>query len=145
MYCNLLAKLDTEAFARVLSEWLSQQAGSLSAALALDGKMVRDTIGVVSMVDTETGTPQAMGSMSMKEGEGDRCKLKAAQKLIEYPSDLSVQLISGDALHAQNRTALHIRSWRKVGGKKVCWEDRYYLNREGTGWQNVGPIRFLFR
>ena len=108
VYYNLLAKLDTDAFARVLSDWLSQQAGSLPGALALDGKMVRDTIGVVSMVDTETGTPQAMGPMSMKEGEGERCEMKAAQKLIENQSDLSGQLISGDALHAQDRTARSI-------------------------------------
>jgi len=26
------------------------------------------------------------------------------------------------------RTALHIRSWRKVGDKEGNWEDRYYLS-----------------
>jgi len=105
VYYNLLAKLDTDAFAQVLSEWLSEQAGSLPGALALDGKMVRDTIGVINLVDAETGVPRAMAPMSMKEGEGQRCEMKAAQKLIENQSDLSGQLISADALHAQDRMA----------------------------------------
>ncbi len=105
VYYNLLAQLDTDAFARVLSGWLSEKAGSLPGALALDGKMVRDTIGVVSLVDTETGTPRAMTPMSMKKGEGERCEIKAAQRLIESQSDLSGQLVSADALHAQHRTA----------------------------------------
>ena len=105
VYYNLLGKLDTEAFARVLSEWLSEQAGSLPASLALDGKMVRDTIGVINLVDTETGIPRAMAPMSQKEGEGERCEMKAAQKLLENQSDLSGQLISNDALHTQDRTA----------------------------------------
>ena len=26
------------------------------------------------------------------------------------------------------RTLLHIRSWRKVGGKEGSWEERYYLS-----------------
>lgn len=108
VYYNLLGKLDTDAFARVLSEWLSEQAGSLPGALALDGKMVRDTIGIINLVDTETGTPRAMAPMSMKEGEGERCEMKAAQKLIENQSDLRGQLISADALHAQDRTARSI-------------------------------------
>ena len=105
VYYNLLGKLDTDAFARVLSEWLSKQAGSLPASLALDGKMVRDTIGVINLVDTETGIPRAMAPMSQKQGEGERCEMKAAQKLLESQSDLSGQLISSDALHAQDRTA----------------------------------------
>lgn len=104
VYYNLLAQLDTDAFAQVLSGWLSEKEGSLPGALALDGKMVRDTIGVVSLVDTETGTPRAMRPMSMKEGEGERCEIKAAQRLIKSQSDLSGQLVSADALHAQHRT-----------------------------------------
>jgi hypothetical protein len=141
VYYNLLGKLDTEAFARVLSEWLSQQAGSLPGALALDGKMVRDTIGVVSMVDTETGTPQAMGAMSMKEGEGDRCEMKAAQKLIENQSDLSGQLISGDALHAQDRTA---RSIMERGGDYLIQiKNNRKSVREALEMKTKGSAPFL--
>lgn len=105
VYYNLLSKLDTHAFARVLSDWLGAQAGSLPGALALDGKMVRDTIGIINLVDTETGVPRAMAPMSMKEGEGRHCEMKAAQQLIENQSDLNGRLISADALHAQDRTA----------------------------------------
>lgn len=42
---------------------------------------------------------------------------------------LSLQQIDPMAVafpHA--RTALHIRSWRKVGRKEGSWEDRYYLS-----------------
>ena len=105
VYYNLLKKLDLEALAEVLSDWLRRQAGTLPGALALDGKMVRDTIGVLSLVDAETGVPQAMIPISMKEGEGEHCELKAAQRLIEKEPDLSGQIITADALHGQDRTA----------------------------------------
>ena len=42
----------------------------LLAALALDGKFIRDTVGIVSLVDHETGVPRAMAKASKKEGEG---------------------------------------------------------------------------
>lgn len=31
------------------------------------------------------------------------------------------------------RTALHIESWRKVGGKEGSWEHRYYLSSLDSG------------
>jgi hypothetical protein len=36
-----------------VSGWLFEQAGSLPGALALDGKMIRDIIGMVSLVEVE--------------------------------------------------------------------------------------------
>jgi hypothetical protein len=49
--------LDTDLFAEVLSDWLAEHNGSLPASLALDGKMIREVVGVVSLVDHETGVP----------------------------------------------------------------------------------------
>ena len=51
VYRDVLIALDLDAFAQMLSAWLSDHRGSLPAALALDGKMIRDTIGVLSVVD----------------------------------------------------------------------------------------------
>ena len=67
--------------------------------------MIRETIGIVCLADHETGVPHAMACMSMKEGEGDRCELKTAQKLIESLPDLNHKLVTADALHCQAATA----------------------------------------
>ena len=91
-----------------LSQWLSQHSGALPAALALDGKFIRDTVGVVCLVDHETGVPRAMIKASKKEGEGKDCEIKAAQRMIENLSDLSNTVTTADALHAQRRMAGHI-------------------------------------
>jgi hypothetical protein len=101
VYYRLLATLDTDAFAQVLSRWLSEHSGSLPASLALDGKMVRDTIGVVSLVEHETGAPVAMALMSQKEGEGQRCEMKVGESLVGQTQRLDGKLVSADALHAQ--------------------------------------------
>jgi hypothetical protein len=108
VYYRLLAALDTDAFARVLSEWLAENSGSLPGALAMDGKMVRDTIGVVSLVDHETGVPQAMGLMSQKEGEGERCEIKVGEKLVHSGPSLDGKVVTADALHAQKETAAEV-------------------------------------
>lgn len=110
VFYNLLRQLDIDAFAQCLSAWLSRHSGSLPAALALDGKLIRDTVGIVCLVDHETGVPRAMVKASKKEGEGDDCEIKAAQRMIESQSDLSNTLITADALHAQRRTANSIVS-----------------------------------
>jgi hypothetical protein len=108
VFYNLLRKLDIERFAQLLSDWLCQHSGTLPAALALDGKFIRDTVGIVCLVDHETGVPRAMGHASQKEGEGDDCELKSSQRLIERQNDLSNTLITADALHCQAQTARDI-------------------------------------
>jgi hypothetical protein len=100
-----LRKLDMDAFAQCLSQWLARHGGTLPTALALDGKFIRDTVGLVCMVDHETGVPHAMAPASRKEGEGERCELKVAQRMIEQQQDLSHALITADALHCQRSTA----------------------------------------
>jgi len=108
VYYQLLSRLDLDAFAQVLNTWLQQRAGELPGALALDGKMIRDCIGVVSMADHETGAPRAMAVISQKEGEGVRCEMRVAQALIDQSPTLNGQVVTGDALHAQRKTARQI-------------------------------------
>jgi hypothetical protein len=108
VFYNLLRKLDIDAFADCLSSWLAQHAGTLPCALALDGKFIRDTVGIVCLVDHETGVPHVMARASQKEGEGEYCELKVAQRLVEQHEDLSHAFITADALHCQTHTAQQI-------------------------------------
>ena len=108
VFYNLLRQLDIDAFAQGLSGWLAKHAGSLPAALALDGKFIRDTVGVVCLVDHETGVPRAMTKASKKEGEGEDCEIKAAQRMLKSQRDLSNTLTTADALHAQRQTVCDI-------------------------------------
>lgn len=105
VFYNLLRQLDVDEFAQVLSAWLARHSGTLPAALAMDGKFIRDTVGLVCLVDHETGVPRGMIKASQKEGEGQDCELKSAQRLIERQGDLNHTLITADALNCQNLTA----------------------------------------
>ena len=60
--------MNPEAFATLLSTWLCRQAGQLPQALALDGKMIRDQIGLLSLAQHEDGAPQAVEVYDSKEG-----------------------------------------------------------------------------
>jgi hypothetical protein len=62
---SLLGQLDLDAFSQVLSEWLAQHRGTLPVALAMDGKFIRDTVGLVTLAEHETGSPVAMIDASM--------------------------------------------------------------------------------
>ncbi len=108
VYYQVLSRLDLDVFAQVLNTWLQQRAGELPGAVALDGKMIRDCIGVVTLADHETGAPRAMGVMSQKEGEGERCELRVGQQLIEQSPTLNGQVLTGDALHSQRATARQV-------------------------------------
>jgi hypothetical protein len=105
VYYHLLAALDLDAFARVLSAWLQARAGELPGALAMDGKMVRDTIGVLSLVEHDTGIPVAMAPMRSKNDEHPASELKVAQNLIAQGPDLNGRVVSADALHTQKDSA----------------------------------------
>jgi len=102
---SLLGQLDLDAFSQVLSEWLAQHRGTLPVALAMDGKFIRDTVGLVTLAEHDTGSPVAMINASQKEGDGDRCELKAAQKMICKHEDLTNTVITADALNTQKDTA----------------------------------------
>jgi hypothetical protein len=107
-FYNLLRKLDVDLFAQTLNNWLLQHAGTLPAGLAMDGKFIRDTVGLVCLCDHETGVPQAMIVSSQKKGEGEKCEMKASQKLILQMPDLTNKEITSDALGCQNQTAQSI-------------------------------------
>lgn len=108
VYYQLLSRLDLDELARVLNEWLKQHSGELPGALAIDGKMIRDCVGVLTMADHDSGVPYAAAIISQKEGEGDKCEQIVAQKLIDQSGNLSGKVITGDALHAQRKTARKI-------------------------------------
>ena len=108
VYYNLLDKLDVDEFSEALSGWLNEHRGTLPAALALDGKFIKDTVGVVCLADHETGVPVAMTKAAKKKGDSGDCEMVAAKKMIEAQKDLSNTVITGDALHTQRRTAQEI-------------------------------------
>jgi hypothetical protein len=116
VYYQVLSRLNLDEFAKVLNDWLRERSGELPGALAVDGKMIRDCIGVVTMAEHETGAPRAMAIMSQKEGDGEKSEIKVAQKLIDQSGDLTGKVITGDALHAQRETSRQIV---KHGGEYV--------------------------
>ena len=99
-FYNLLRQIDAEAFARVMTGWLQRHEGTLPRQLALDGKFIGDVVGIVSLVNTDTGVPVAVAPASQKEGEGERCEQRVAQRLL-VENDLTGATVSFDALHGQ--------------------------------------------
>ena len=104
VFYQVLSRLEAEAFARLLNHWLQGQAGQLPSALALDGKMIRDHIGLVTLADHEDGSPVAVALMDQKEGT-QRCEQTAALSLLESLPTLEQKVVSADALHCQKATA----------------------------------------
>jgi len=104
VFYQLLTRMDPEAFAKTLTGWLQNAAGLLPVALALDGKMIRDHIGLLTLAQHEDGAPQALGVYDQKEGT-ERCELTAAQALLESLPSLDGKLITADPLHCQRKAA----------------------------------------
>lgn len=104
---NLLKQIEPDALGRVLSAWFSSHADRLPGQLAVDGKMIGTICGVVSVVDPETGVPVAMAPMRHKE-EGPDGELTCARVALAQAGDLSGKTVSGDALHAEAKTARQI-------------------------------------
>ncbi len=112
VFREVLTRVDPEALAAILTRWLGEHAGSLPEALALDGKMVRDAIGLVTLAGHEDGAPQAAAVYDQKEGT-ERCELKASQAMLESLPALDGKVVTADALHCQSKTA---RSIAQKGG-----------------------------
>jgi len=112
VFRELLSRVDPKDFAATLTRWLGERAGSLPEGLALDGKMVRDIVGLVTLAGHEDGSPQAVATYDQKEGT-ERCELKAAQELLESIPALDGKTVTADALHCQTKTA---RSVVEKGG-----------------------------
>jgi hypothetical protein len=104
VYREVLSRLDSEAFAAILSTWLSKHAGSLPEALAFDGKMIRDQVGLLTLASHEDGSPQAAVVYDQKKGT-KRCEIKAAQTLLKSAPGLDGKTLTADPLHCQRKTA----------------------------------------
>jgi hypothetical protein len=112
VFYQVLTRLDSEAFASRLNDWLQRRGGTLPQALALDGKMIRDHIGLLTLAQHEDGAPQAMAVYDQKEGT-PRCEQTAAAALLEKLPALDGKIITGDPLHCQRQ---HARTIVEKGG-----------------------------
>lgn len=102
VFYSLLERVEPQALADVLNEWLQSQHGLLPAALALDGKAVTARLAqVVSLVSQETGATVAVAPVLATDKEHE---VPAARALLEK-LDLSASLVSLDAGHANHETA----------------------------------------
>lgn len=104
VFYQVLTRLDPEAFATLLTDWLRAHHGQLPAALALDGKMIRDHIGRLTLAQHEDGAPQALAVYDQKENT-PRCEQTAAAALLARLPALDGQLITADPLHCQRGLA----------------------------------------
>lgn len=112
---NFLRTLDLDDFARKLTEWMSAQEGTLPRQLALDGKFVKDVMGIVSVVNVENGAPVAVAPVSNKEGETGKCEMPVGRRLLSE-MDLTNALVSSDALHCQHET---VRTVARSNGESL--------------------------
>lgn len=100
VFYQVLTRMDPEAFATRLTDWLQQHQGQLPAALALDGKMIRDHIGLLTLAQHEDGAPHAVAVFDQKENT-PRCEQSAAAALLDRLPALDGKLITADPLHCQ--------------------------------------------
>ncbi len=100
VFYQVLTRMDPEAFAARLTNWLHHHHGQLPAALALDGKMIRDHIGLLTLAQHEDGAPHALAVYDQKENT-PRCEQTAAAALLEKLPALDGKLITADPLHCQ--------------------------------------------
>jgi hypothetical protein len=112
VFYQVLTRMDPEAFATRLNDWLQQHHGQLPAALALDGKMIRDHIGLLTLAQHEDGAPHAVAVYDQKENTA-RCEQTAAAALLEKLPALDGQLVTADPLHCQRG---HARKIVEQGG-----------------------------
>ena len=104
VFYQVLTRMDSEAFAPLLTGWLHNRAGTLPTALALDGKMIRDHIGLLTLAQHEDGAPQAVAVYDQKE-HTPRCEQTSAVALVESLPALDGKLITADPLHCQRPLA----------------------------------------
>jgi hypothetical protein len=104
VFYQVLSRMNPEEFAQRLSQWLGSRAGTLPMALAMDGKMIRDHIGLLTLAQHEDGAPQAVAVYDQKEGT-ERCELTVAQTLLESLEALDGKMITADPLHCQRKAA----------------------------------------
>ena len=112
VFREVLRRVDLDALARVLTQWLQSQADELPRTLAVDGKTIRDHLGlIVTLVDAEEGTPVALAANPAGKGH----ELKTTQALLASPEvSLRNATVTADSLHCQDQTA-HIITREKGG------------------------------
>jgi hypothetical protein len=115
VFRQVLHRIDWEALARRLTQWLQAHAGERPRTLAVDGKIIREHLGlIVALVDTEDGTPVALAAHVQGKGH----ELKTTQALLASPEvSLLNATVTADSLHCQDQTA-HIIT-REKGGDYV--------------------------
>ena len=104
--------IDRQRLAGSLTRWLQSQAGELPRTLAIDGKTIRDHLGlIVARIDTEEGTPVALAANVKGKGH----ELKTTQALLASPEvNLLNATVTADSLHGQDETA-HLITREKGG------------------------------
>jgi hypothetical protein len=107
VFYELLTTMEPEGFARIMSGWLREKAGELPQALAMDGKMIRDHIGLLTLAQHEDGAPQSVVVFDQKEGTRS-CEQTAAAQALEQMGPLDGRIITADALHCQRSVAAAI-------------------------------------
>lgn len=95
---------DVADYAAHLSKWMTAQHGKLPRHLAADGKFVDEVVGLVSVVDAESGDVVAVAPASRKEGLKGRCEYPVLRETLSG-MDLSGAIVSTDALSCQDDTA----------------------------------------
>lgn len=98
VFYALLTRLDAEAFAAHVHGWLQAQADALPQALAMDGKLIRDQIGLLTIAQHDDGAPQAVALCDQKEGT-PRCEQVVATAVLASLPALDNKTITADALH----------------------------------------------
>lgn len=127
VFRDVLHRVDVHVLAERLTQWLQAHAGVLPRTLAIDGKTIRDHLGlIVALVDTEDGAPVALAAHL--EGKGH--ELKTAQKLLASPEvNLLNATVTADSLHCQDLTA-HIITRQKGGNFLLQVRDNQPTLRE---------------
>jgi len=112
VFRDVLRAMDLQILAERLTQWLQARAGELPRTLAVDGKIIRDHLGlIVTLVDTEEGAPVAVAANI--EGKGH--ELKTTQALLASPEvNLLNATVTADSLHCQDQSA-HIVAREKGG------------------------------
>jgi hypothetical protein len=141
VFYEVLTRMDPEPFATLLSGWLQARAGTLPQALALDGKMIRNHIGLLSLAQHEDGAPQAIAIYDQKEGT-ERCEQTAAAQLLKELPALDNKIITADALHCQKE---HARTIVEKGGDYLLQikGNQPTLLQQAEGWNALESTPFL--
>ncbi len=112
VFREVLRRVDLAGLARGLTEWLQAHAGTLPRTLAVDGKTIRDHLGlIVTLVDVEEGTPVAVAADVRGKGH----ELKTTQALLASDEvNLQGAVVTADSLHCQDQSA-HLVTREKGG------------------------------